>query len=88
MILSSLQVEASRIKWCPSETLFVVIHGNVCDIFSPEVGGVIGTIDFGRKISDLTFIGDFLVLSGEEGKVNVTRTANLPSSYLSGAIEM
>ncbi|XP_003739050.1 p21-activated protein kinase-interacting protein 1-like [Galendromus occidentalis] len=69
--ISKLKCEASRVAWCPSETLFVITHGNDCDIFSPEVGGVVGSIDFGRRISDLTFIGDYLVLSGDEGKVGV-----------------
>lgn len=66
------QMEASRIEWCPTEgpgDFFVVIHGNSCDIYSTAVGGIVGNIDFGRKISDLAFIGELLVLSGEEGKV-------------------
>ena len=75
--MSILQVEASRVKWCPSEELFVLTYGNSCDIFSPEVGGVIGTIDFGRRISDLTFIGDYLVLSGDEGKVSLRHDENM-----------
>ncbi|OQR77552.1 p21-activated protein kinase-interacting protein 1-like [Tropilaelaps mercedesae] len=72
--ITNIKVEASRIEWCPTTSpgdFFIVIHGNCCDIYSTAVGGIIGSIDFGGKISDFTFIGEFLVLSGEKGKVNI-----------------
>ncbi|XP_022655578.1 p21-activated protein kinase-interacting protein 1-like isoform X1 [Varroa jacobsoni] len=72
--ITNIKVEASRVEWCPTDgpgDLFLVIHANQCDIYSTAAGGIVGSIDFGKKISDLAFIGRHLVLSGEEGKVNI-----------------
>jgi len=59
--ITNLKTVADLVLWVPSGQQFLVVVGSQIDVYNIAVGGVISSMDFGSRISSITFINETVI---------------------------
>lgn len=66
--VTNIKKVADIIRWRPDGSQFLVLSGNIIEVYSVKKASVVWIIDFNQKICDFTFIKDNILAVGGESE--------------------
>ncbi|CAG2167295.1 unnamed protein product [Oppiella nova] len=75
--VTNIKAVAHLVQWAPDSTFFAVVIDKRIDIYDITIGGVVHTIDFGKRVNCILFLNnDVIAIGGESNDIELYDISN------------